>query len=106
MKKIITEEEVRKILRNIIIEESDYIYDLNLNIIRRFENDYFAKSEDRALELYQISENVIEQLILEFASCAKDSIDTEEYDEALEYIEVLKNLSELLDGNINKVKLW
>jgi hypothetical protein len=77
-----SERKVRMILSSSIIQKSDYIYDLDLNILRKFEEDYFAKNEERPFEFYKISNKVIDQLILEFASCIKDSIYAEEYDTA------------------------
>lgn len=96
----------RVILSNITISVSDDVYNLDLNIIRKFGNDYFAKCKNRPFEIFQVTDEVIDQLILEAASCAKDNIDTEDFDDALEDIKVMMNLCELRDSNINKVKLW
>ncbi len=103
---ICTEREYRMILSNFVISNSDDIYDLDLNILRKFRDDYFARNEKGSFQLFQVSEKIIDQLILEFASCIKDSIDTEEYDEALEYTEVVKDLCNLKASNIDKAKLW
>ncbi|WP_346889183.1 hypothetical protein [Clostridium sp. UBA1056] len=97
---------VRVILNSNIIKKSDYIYDLDLNTLRKFEGNYFAKNEERPFELYKVSDKVIDQLILEFTSSVKESIDSEEYDDAREIAETLQNLCELKDSNIDKVKLW
>lgn len=96
----------RVILNNNIIHVSDDIYNLDLNILRKFRDDYFAKSEEKPFELYKVSNKVIDQLILEFASCIKDSIDEEEHNTAREVAEILQELCELKASNISKVKLW
>lgn len=106
MKTTITEEQVKAILKNNIINDTTYIYELGLNVIRRFEGEFFARSGDKVIDLYEISEELIYQLIEEFQECAKESIDAEEYDEVIISIEVINNLNQLLAGEIDKVKLW
>lgn len=106
MKTTITEEQVREILKNNIINDSSYIYELGLNVLRSFEGEFFARCEDKVTDLYQVSGELIYQLIEEFQECAKDSINSDEYDEAIISIEVINNLNKLLEGEIDKVKLW
>ena len=106
MKTTITEEQVKAILKNNIINDTTYISELGLNVIRRFEGEFFARSGDKVIDLYEISEELIYQLIEEFQECAKESIDAEEYDEVIISIEVINNLNQLLAGEIDKVKLW
>lgn len=102
----LTEEQVRAILKTNIINDTTYIYELGLNVIRSFRGDLFARAEDKVADLYQISEEVIYQLIEEFQECAKDNIDCEEYDKAIISIEVIDNLNKLLAGKIDRVTLW
>lgn len=103
---LITEEQLREILKTNIINDTTYIYELGLNVIRSFRGDYFARAEDKVADLYKVSEEVIYQLIEEFSSCAKDSIDCEEYDEAIISIEVINKLNQLIAGQVDSVKLW